>query len=103
VRRGRVLSGEHCSPVRKWGEILINKVKRQDVGNGKMDEMDAQEDALRYLKARLILSDLREKLRFGKITWQQYSTLRGQALAGDVDGAVKGLGRVLLRNAEGEA
>ena len=82
---------------------MINKVKRQDVGNGKMDEMDAQEDALRYLKARLILSDLREKLRFGKITWQQYSTLRGQALAGDVDGAVKGLGRVLLRNAEGEA
>lgn len=65
-------------------------------------EMDAREDASRYLKARLILSDLREKLRFGKITWQQYSTLRGQALAGDVDGAVKGLARVLLRNSKGE-
>ena len=65
-------------------------------------EMDAREDASRYLRARLILSDLREKLRFGKITWQQYSTLRGQALAGDVDGAVKGLGRVLLRNSKGE-
>ncbi len=81
---------------------MIDKVKRQNVDNGKMDEMDAQEDALRYLKARLILNDLREKLRFGKISWQQYSTLRGQALAGDVDGAVKGLGKVLLRNAEGE-
>ena len=81
---------------------MINKVKRQDVDNGKMDEMDAQEDALRYLRARLILSDLREKLRFGKITWQQYSTLRGQALAGDVDGAVNGLGMVLLRNSKEE-
>ena len=55
-------------------------------------------DAGRYLRARLILSDLREKLRFGKITWQQYSTIRGQALAGDIDGAVKGLARVLLKN-----
>jgi hypothetical protein len=56
----------------------------------------------RYVHARLILNDLREKYTQGMITWQQYSTLRGQALAGDVDGAVKGLGRVLLRNAEGE-
>ena len=54
-----------------------------------------QEDAGRYLRARLILNDLREKHQAGKITWQQYSTMRGQALAGDVDGAVKGLAKVL--------
>ena len=54
-----------------------------------------REDAGRYLRARLILNDLREKHLAGKITWQQYSTMRGQALAGDVDGAVKGLAKVL--------
>ena len=61
-----------------------------------------REDAGRYLRARLILNDLREKHLAGKITFQQYSTMRGQALAGDVDGAVKGLAKVLRdRTVEG--
>lgn len=67
------------------------------------DAMDVREDASRYLRARLILCDLRDKLMSGKITWQQYSTMRGQALAGDVDGAVRGLARVLRERWEGEA
>lgn len=62
------------------------------------DAMDVREDASRYLRARLILNDLRKKHMAGKITWQQYSTMRGQALAGDIDGAVKGLARVLRQN-----
>lgn len=40
-----------------------------------------REDAGRYLRARLILNDLREK-----------------HMAGDIDGAVKGLARVLRQN-----
>jgi hypothetical protein len=32
-----------------------------------------------------------------KLTWQQHSTLKGQILAGDSEGAMKGLRR-LLRN-----
>ena len=67
---------------------MTENAKRRAAWIETRQEMDAREDASRYLRARLILSDLREKLRFGKITWQQYSTLRGQALAGDVDGAV---------------
>jgi hypothetical protein len=67
------------------------------------DVMDVREDASRYLRARLILSDLREKYTQGKINWHQYSTMRGQALAGDIDGAVKGLARVLRQRWEGEA
>lgn len=67
------------------------------------DVMDVREDASRYLRARLILSDLREKYTQGKINWHQYSTMRGQALAGDIDGAVKGLARVLRERWEGEA
>ena len=82
---------------------MTENMKRRAEEMEKRQEMDVREDASRYLKARLILNDLRDKMRSGKISWQQYSTLRGQALAGDVDGAVKGLGRVLLRTAEGEA
>lgn len=32
-----------------------------------------------------------------KLSWQQYKTLRGQVLAGDPDGAMKGLRRILQR------
>ena len=33
----------------------------------------------------------------GKLTKQEYKTLRGQALAGDVNGAIKGLDKCLRR------
>lgn len=33
-----------------------------------------------------------------RLTWQQYKTLRGQVLAGDDEGAMKGLRRLLLRS-----
>ena len=32
-----------------------------------------------------------------KLTQQQFKTLRGQCLAGDVDGAIKGLYRILRK------
>ena len=35
-----------------------------------------------------------------RLTRQQYRTLRGQVLAGDVDGAMKGLRNILQRRAE---
>ena len=35
-----------------------------------------------------------------RLTAQQYRTLRGQVLAGDGDGALKGLRRILTREAE---
>lgn len=33
-----------------------------------------------------------------RLTKQQYSTLKGQILAGDADGAMRGLRKILLRN-----
>ena len=33
----------------------------------------------------------------GRLTFQQYATLKGQVLAGDSDGALKGLRRILAR------
>ena len=80
-----------------------NVRKRRLAERDDRDAMDVREDASRYLRARLILNDLREKHMAGKITWQQYSAMRGQALAGDVDGAVKGLALVLRKRWEGEA
>lgn len=45
--------------------------------------------------ALLILRNTKHRL-----TKQQYKTLRGQVLAGDSDGAMKGLRRILQRRAE---
>ena len=75
-----------------------NARKRRIAEMEARDASDVREDASRYLRARLILNDLREKHMAGKITWQQYSTMRGQALSGNIDGAVKGLARVLRQN-----
>ena len=48
-----------------------------------------------YVKAQYFLTDLRYHWRKRHITSQQYSTLRGQAVHGDLDGAVKGLATLL--------
>ena len=80
-----------------------NVRKLRTVERDERDALDVRSDASRYLRARLILNDLKEKYTQGKINWHQYSTMRGQALAGDIDGAVKGLARVLRQRWEGEA
>ena len=48
-----------------------------------------------FLKANQFLMQLRKYN--DKLTWQQYKTLRGQALAGDIEGAYKGLETLLAR------
>ena len=40
---------------------------------------------------------IRLKANRGRLTAQQYRTLRGQVLAGDSDGAMKGLRNILSR------
>ena len=59
----------------------------------------AYESAM-YRKAHTFLTELRSKWRRNEITGQQYSTLRGQALSGNLEGAIKGLYRVINDNAE---
>lgn len=48
--------------------------------------MNRLNEALRAIKANA-----------GNLTRQQMKTLRGQALAGNVDGAIKGLEKILRR------
>lgn len=52
-------------------------------------------DASRYLRAQNVLISVRKAYLCKSITAQQYKTIRGQALAGDVDGAAKGLYKLL--------
>lgn len=59
------------------------------------DETAVEADAMRYLKAREFLEKLRKVQN--KLDAQTYKTLRGQALSGDVQGAEKGLERILRR------
>ena len=49
----------------------------------------------KYVRANSFLNVLKKYYRHGMITWQQYSTIRGQAIAGDIDGAMKGLERLM--------
>ena len=48
-----------------------------------------------YVNAKCFLKILRQNYR--KLTPQQFKTLRGQAVNGDVDGATKGLEKILGR------
>lgn len=56
---------------------------------------EAKADAMRYLRANQFLSMLRAHL--GDVTRQEFKTLRGQALKGDVEGAEKGLQTIIMR------
>lgn len=62
-----------------------------------MRDLTVREDAMRYLRAHKVLTELRYEFRRNTITRQQYRTLRGQAVAGDLDGALKGLARIMAR------
>lgn len=50
-------------------------------------------NVVNYLQARTFLEALRRNR--GMLSQQQYRTLKGQALSGDVEGAIRGLERIL--------
>ena len=52
-----------------------------------------------YVKALNFIRKLGRERR--RLTTQQMRTLRGQALNGDIDGAMRGLGMLLLKYQEG--
>ena len=58
-------------------------------------KLESERKANAYLKAHTFLQVL--KKYNGLITGHEFKTLRGQALAGDVEGATKGLERILGR------
>ena len=68
---------------------------REEARKRKEEMYTMQRDASRYLRAQNVLTSVRKAYLCRSITAQQYRTIRGQALAGDVDGAARGLSRLL--------
>lgn len=56
-------------------------------------QVTAEPDRERYIEAHAFLGQLNRARPW--ISIQQYRTLRGQALAGDIEGAQKGLIKIL--------
>lgn len=65
--------------------------------NIRFQSIAAQTDADKYLRAQDVLRDLKAAYRGKIIDFQAFKTIRGQAIGGDVDGARKGLKRLLGR------
>ena len=76
-------------------------IDRAKIFPGRVDEKQARAKAERYMRARWVLRDLKGAYQRKEITPQQYRTIRGQAVAGDVDGAVKGLAQIVRGMYEG--
>lgn len=54
-----------------------------------MTSREIKKQAMAYIRANHFLTELRSEYRW--LTPQEYRTLRGQAISGDIDGAEKGL------------
>ncbi len=73
---------------------MVRTLDRGKVNPAPQDAREIRRDAMRFLRAHEFLRSLNQHRN--DLSRQQLLTLRGQALAGDVDGAMKGLGRLLL-------
>ena len=79
--------GERKSPLLDWpgGALSFHpSVHRKELTRMDTEKMQA---ALSYLKKKK-----------PELTVQQYRTIKGQILAGDEDGAIRGIDRVVERN-----
>ena len=56
-----------------------------------------------YVAAEQVLFEVKKQYRARRISWQQAQTIKGQALAGDVVGAKKGLRKLVEREAQTHA
>lgn len=80
---------------------MIRGIDRENI-HPKVRPRNIRKEATVYLKNHPIYTDLRDAYRKGTITKQQLLTLRGQVKAGDVAGAMNGLGAILCRHARME-
>ena len=66
--------------------------------NSRQKLMTVPEEAGHYLRNRNVYAKLRKAYLNGRIDRQELLTLRGQVKAGDANGAIKGLMRLLERD-----
>ena len=63
---------------------------------GRFETMyDIWDEEARYVRAKPIIDDLKKHYSNGRLTFNQFRTLRGQAIAGDTEGALKGMAKLL--------
>ena len=74
---------------------MVRRVDRYKVNPVRQDRQEIAREAVRYLKAQDFLRMLYKHSQY--LTRQQMKTLRGQALNGDIDGAMRGLGTIMNR------
>ena len=58
-------------------------------------DLTVPEDAVRYLKAHCVLTELRNAYRKKAITHLEYKRFREMALSGDVEGAAYGISKMM--------
>ena len=75
---------------------MYGRINRDNI-QPMVNPLELREEASVYLRNHLVYTDMRNAYRQGRITKQQLMTLRGQLKAGDVAGAVNGLGNLLYR------
>ena len=86
VRRDADCEGEHADRMDSLSAVRLLRDRRDgERGDG---EVDGRSEELKDFLTELIRSR-------GLLTRQEVKTLRGQALNGDLDGARKGLDRIL--------
>ena len=78
---------------------MYRGIDRRNI-DAKIDVRELNASARAYRANHRFLSSLRTAYTRGEITRHELLTLRGQALAGDIDGATKGFAKI-LRAAEG--
>ena len=76
---------------------MYGRINRDNIHPKAPDPRALKRESNAYLANRHVFDMLARALKRGEITHQEYTTLRGQVKAGDADGAVKGLGRILMR------
>lgn len=76
---------------------MYGGINRDNIAPARVSSREVRREAGEYLQHRRIYEDLRVAYLRGKITKQQLLTMRGQVKAGDADGAVKGLAKLLWR------
>lgn len=76
---------------------MYGGINRDNIDPARVTTTDVRREAGAYLKHRRIYEDLRRAYLHNIITKQQLLTLRGQVKAGDADGAVRGLAKLMMR------
>ena len=94
MKCGFSVCGKNSADARRQWNEAVRAIKRERA-NAEMTSASIDAGSQRYIMARLFLQQLKKYGTYLKA--QEYKTLKGQALSGDVAGAEKSLNTILER------